>query len=123
MIICGLMGWLGLRINMGAAMIAAVSMGLSIDSSIHYLTAFRRALAEGHSTQKSIALVDQSVGHAVVFSTIALVVGFGTLCTSPFVPTVTFGFLVGVTMIGGLIGNLVILPMLLQLLVKDRKKS
>ena len=42
-----MLGWLGLKINMGAAMIAAVSMGMSVDSSIHYYAAFRRARREG----------------------------------------------------------------------------
>lgn len=44
-VVLGLLGWLGVCANMGTAMIAAVSMGLSVDSSIHYITAFRRRLA------------------------------------------------------------------------------
>jgi hypothetical protein len=59
------------------------------------------------------------VGRAVVFSTLALVVGFGTLCLSQFVPTIYFGVLVGLTMLGGLFGNLVVLPLLLILV--DRR--
>jgi predicted RND superfamily exporter protein len=98
---------------MGAAMIASVSMGLSIDSSVHYITAFRRFRASGLGLHESLAAVHQSVGRAMVFSTLALVVGFSALCLSQFVPTIYFGALVGLTMLGGLAGNLVILPLLL----------
>jgi predicted RND superfamily exporter protein len=119
LVVTGLMGWLGLKINMGAAMIAAVSLGLSIDSSIHYITAFRRIRDEGKSLHDALAAVHQSVGRAVVFSTLALLVGFTVLCTSQFVPTIYFGALVSLTMLGGLAGNLVVLPLLLKLLTPE----
>lgn len=117
--VTGLLGWLGLRINLGAAMIAAVSMGLSIDSSIHYLTAFSRARQEGRSVLEALNAVQQKVGRAMVFSTLALVVGFGALSVSQFMPTIYFGILAGLTMLGGMTGNLLILPLLLSLLVRD----
>ncbi len=115
LLVMGLMGWLGLKINMGAAMIAAVSIGLSVDSSIHYLTEFRRQRRAGLETAAALDVVQQSVGRAVVFSTLALIVGFSTLCLSQFVPTVYFGVLVSLTMLGGLFGNLIVLPLLLVL--------
>ena len=114
LLVLGAMGWLGIRINMGAAMIAAVSLGLSVDSSIHYLTAYQRLRREGQSPLIALHMVQQSVGRAVVFATLALVVGFTTLCTSEFVPTIYFGALVSLAMLGGLAGNLVILPLLLS---------
>jgi len=112
-VVLGLMGWLGLRMNMGAAMIAAVSVGLSVDSSIHYVAFYRRALAAHGCVAEALEEVQQTVGRAVVFSTFALVVGFLTLCTSEFVPTIYFGALVSLAMLGGLLGNLVLLPLLL----------
>jgi predicted RND superfamily exporter protein len=118
LVVTGLMGWAGLKINMGAAMIAAVSMGLSIDSSIHYVAAFRRARGQGHSLDDALAMVQKTVGRAVVFSTLALIVGFTVLATSQFVPTVYFGVLVSLAMLGGLAGNLVVLPVLLKLTSK-----
>ena len=113
--VLGGLGWVGLRINMGAAMIAAVSMGLSVDSSIHYITAFRRARRAGNSVTQAIVEVQQTVGRAVVFSTLALTVGFLVLCSSEFVPTIYFGALAALSMLGGLLGNLVVLPLLLHL--------
>ena len=102
-------------VNMGAAMIAAVSMGLSVDSSIHYITAFRRACAGGLGVTQALDEVQKSVGRAAVYSTIALIVGFLALTTSQFVPTIYFGSLVSLAMLGGLLGNIVILPLLLHM--------
>jgi predicted RND superfamily exporter protein len=115
LMVMGLMGWLGLHINMGAAMIAAVSVGLSVDSSIHYITAFRRELAAGRDVLDALSIVQDSVGRAVVFSTLPLLVGFGVLCTSRLIPIVYFGVLVSISMIGGLLGNLFVLPLLLRI--------
>jgi len=115
-VVLGLLGWVGEKINMGTAMIAAVSMGLSVDSSIHYITAFRRRLHDGHAFSAALETAHQTAGRAMVFSTLALVVGFLALTTSGFIPTVSFGALSCLTLAGGLVGNLVVLPVLLTML-------
>jgi len=120
MVVMGSLGWAGIKINMGAAMIAAVSLGLSIDSSIHYLWAYQRWREIGLDRDAAIVEVQMRVGRAVVFSTVALVLGFSSLCFSEFVPTVYFGALVGATMLGGLFGNLVVLPVLLHLFFRGK---
>jgi predicted RND superfamily exporter protein len=112
-VVLGLLGWAGVRVNMGTAMIAAVSMGLSVDSSIHYIAAFRRRLAAGHALDAALATAHQTAGRAMIFSTLALCVGFLALTTSGFMPTVSFGWLSCLTLAGGLVGNLVVLPVLL----------
>jgi predicted RND superfamily exporter protein len=117
-VVLGLLGWAGERINMGTAMIAAVSMGLSVDSSIHYLAAFRRRLAAGQTSAAALETAHQTAGRAMIFSTLALVVGFLALTTSGFIPTVSFGALSCLTLTGGLFGNLVVLPVLLSLLAR-----
>ena len=113
-VVTGLMGWLGVRINMGSAMIAAVSMGLAIDSSIHYISMFRYLRHMGMPLDEAIGAVHQSVGRAMTFSTLALVVGFSALVRSEFVPIIYFGVLVSLAMLGGWVGNLVVLPLLLR---------
>jgi predicted RND superfamily exporter protein len=119
MMVTGLMGWLNVFINMGAAMMASVSMGLAVDSSIHYITDFRRHRAKGLSIDDALHASHQHVGRATVFSTLALIVGFTALALSRFVPTIYFGVLVSLTMLGGLLGNLVILPLLLKLVERE----
>ena len=100
-------------------MIAAVSMGLSVDSSIHYITFFRRARSAGKSVDQAIIEVQRTVGRAAVLSTVALIVGFSVLGTSQFVPTIYFGMLVCLSMLGGLFGNLILLPLLLTWFAND----
>jgi predicted RND superfamily exporter protein len=117
--VMGLLGWLGLKINMGAAMIAAVSMGMSVDSSIHYYAAFRRHRREGKTVHAALVQCQQSVGLAMIFSTIALIIGFGALVTSEFVPTIYFGSLMSLAMLGGMLGNLIVLPLLLSWTERD----
>ncbi|MFO1063666.1 MAG: MMPL family transporter [Pirellulales bacterium] len=118
-IVLGAMGWMGMRVNMGAAMIAAVSMGLSIDSSIHYLMHMQGLIRQGKPAVKAMRSAQEDVGLALVLATSALMAGFLSLCVSQFVPTIVFGVLVTLTMLGGLAGNLVMLP----LLIAERPKK
>jgi predicted RND superfamily exporter protein len=108
---------------MGAAMIAAVSMGLSVDSSIHYLMDFSRLRKAGHTLEQALHDTHQIVGRAAFFSTLALIIGFGALASSEFVPTIYFGVLIALAMIGGLLGNLVMLPLLLTLTARRSERT
>lgn len=115
-VVLGLLGWAGIRINMGTAMIAAVSLGLSVDSSIHYINAFRHQVSGGSTIVPALHAAHRTAGRAMIFSTLALTVGFLALTTSGFMPTVAFGWISCLTLLGGLVGNLVVLPVLLALL-------
>jgi predicted RND superfamily exporter protein len=121
-VVLGLLGWAGVRINMGTAMIAAVSLGLSVDSSIHYIARFRRHLADG-TMATALETAHRTAGRAMIFSTLALAVGFLALTTSGFMPTVSFGWLSCLTLLGGLAGNLVVLPVMLTLLAPRLTRS
>lgn len=119
-VMTGMLGVLGTRVNMGTVMIAAVSMGLSVDASIHYLVAYRRLRRAGSSVVAAIENVQQETGTAMVFATLALVVGFSALAASEFIPTIYFGVLSSVTMIGGMLGNLIVLPLLVYLTERSK---
>ena len=114
LVVLGTLGWIGQKVNIGVAMIAAVSIGLSVDSSIHYILFFKRAIGKGDDIHDSLDRVQRRVGRALVYSTMAIILGFATLCFSPFMPIVYFGWLSILAMMGGLFGNLMILPLLLQ---------
>lgn len=113
-IVIGTMGWIGLPVNIATAMIASVSMGLTVDSSIHYLAGWERARRQGMDFFAALRETNQEVGSALVYANLALVVGFMVLTLSQFVPLVYFGILVSVAMLGGLVGNLVVLPLLMR---------
>jgi hypothetical protein len=113
LLVIGGMGWLGVPINIATAMIASVSMGLTVDSSIHYISGYRRARLAGLSVDEALQQTQGQVGRALMFANLALIVGFSVLTLSHFIPLVYFGVLVSVAMAGGLVGNLVLLPLLL----------
>ncbi len=115
LIVVGVMGWAGLKVNVATAMLASVSMGLAVDFSIHYLYRFQQERRAGKSIDTAIRDAHGSVGLAMVLANIALVAGFSTLVISEFIPTVHFGLLVSVAMLGGLAGNLIALPILLRI--------
>ena len=108
-------GFLGGKLNLGAAMIAAVSVGLSIDGSVHLLYHQRRLYRQGLSWRASIERAGAAVGLPMVLAMAALVIGFGVLATSDFVPTATFGTLVACTLVIGTLVNLTVLPALLAM--------
>lgn len=114
-ILVGMLGLFNQPINIGTAMIASVSLGLTVDSSIHYITGYRRARRQyGMDHLAALRQTHQRVGRALVFANCALIAGFSVLMLSAFVPLIYFGLLVSLAMTGGLIGNLVLLPILLQ---------
>lgn len=114
-LVIGTMGWIGMKVNIASAMIASVSMGLTIDSSIHYLAGYRRHRAAGLSQSDALRATHRETGLALVWSNLALVAGFSVLTLSHFIPLIYFGVLVSVAMIGGLLGNLTLLPVLIRL--------
>ncbi len=109
-------GLAGGTINMGAAMIAAVSIGLSIDGSVHLLAGFLRHRRRGHPVQRSVVAAAGNIGVPVLLATIALVIGFSVLASSEFIPTATFGILIAGTLTAGTLMNLTLLPALITVL-------
>jgi predicted RND superfamily exporter protein len=116
LMVLGAMGWLGVPIDMGTPMIASVSVGISVGFSIHYLYRFRQERLAGVPFDQALRATHRRVGGAMVFSNLALVIGFAVLTLSNFIPTVHFSVLTNVALIGGLAGNLLVLPLLLKLI-------
>ena len=123
MVLClGVMGWFRIPINMTTAMMLSVALGIAVDNTIHYLWRFRRELKVSQDYGVAIVRTHRTVGRACVFNSIVIVGGFWVLCLSKFIPTVYFGMMIGLTMVGALAGDIVLLPMLLALLRPIRLK-
>jgi predicted RND superfamily exporter protein len=114
MLVLGGMGWAGIPVNIGTAMIASVSMGMTDDSSIHYLREYIHDRKTGAGHLQAMHAAHSTVGPALVFATLILVAGFLVLALSNFIPLVYFGVLVALSMLGGLLGGLILLPLLLK---------
>ncbi|MEQ9411052.1 MAG: MMPL family transporter [Fuerstiella sp.] len=121
-LVMGILGWIGMRVNIGTAMIASVSMGLTVDSTIHYITAFERA-RRVHSVTEALQTAHAGAGRAVIFAHLALVAGFLVLTASRFIPLVYFGALLTLSLIGGVFGDLVLLPLLLRWIPVGKERA
>ena len=109
----GVMGGFGVLLNLGTSLIAAIALGIAVDSTIHYMA--RLNLELQGETDQAAAMVRtlRTVGVPIVYTTVALFFGFLTFSLSSFVPIQNFGILAGVTMFTSLGANLVLLPALL----------
>jgi uncharacterized protein len=114
MAVIAALGWSGTKMNMGAAMIAAVSIGLSIDGSVHFMANYRRKLQRFRGRYHAVLFAQKQIGLPLLMATIALVIGFSALTTSDFIPTATFGLLTAAALVAGTLTNLTLLPAMLS---------
>ena len=114
-LLLGGMGWMSIPVNIGTAMISSDTMGLTIHDSIFYLSAYLRARRSGQGFETALRHVQTEVRQPLLYSNIALIIGFLVLATSRFVPLIYFGVMVSVAIAGGLAVNLLLLPLLLKL--------
>jgi len=113
MAVLAALGLSGTKMNMGAAMIAAVSIGLSIDGSVHFMANYRRKLQRFRGRYHAVLFAQKQIGLPLLMATVALVIGFSALATSDFIPTATFGLLTAAALVAGTLTNLTLLPSLL----------
>jgi len=113
-LVLGLMGWLGIQLDMATALVASVALGLSVDDTFHCLLQFHRH----RKTQRFRRRLFDSYrvsGPGVILSSLAVAVGFAALRLSEFEPFVNFGTMVALATAGSTIGNLILLPACLTL--------
>jgi len=117
----GLMGYCGIDLSTGTAMIGAVVIGLAVDDTIHYLVHYRRVYAGDVS--KAVTETTTRIGRALVIATLVLAFGFWVGCLGSFKPTIYFSFLVGGTLFGALLCDLLVLPACLMLGCPTRREA
>jgi uncharacterized protein len=113
LIFFGVMGALGVQLNIGTSLIAAIALGIAIDSTIHYMARLNLELRGETDQQAAITRALRRVGAPIIYTTVALALGFLTFAFSSFVPIQDFGRLSSITMATALGANLVLLPALL----------
>jgi uncharacterized protein len=113
-LVLGLMGWLGVKLDMATALVASVALGLSVDDTFHCLLQYRRERVT-HSFAQALYASYAVTGPGVLLSSLAVAVGFAALRLSEFAPFSNFGTMVGIATAGSTLGNLVLLPACLTL--------
>ena len=111
----GYMAVRGVPLNTSTAIIFSISIGMAVDGTIHYLARFREELAVDEDVEESLVRAARGTGKAIVMTCAALVVGFGVMLTSQFVPIRRFGELIAVTVLAMLVSTILVLPALVRL--------
>ncbi len=112
-LILGLMGWLGIPLDIMTITIAAITIGIGVDNTIHYVHRFKEEYAKDGDDWGAIQRCHGSVGRAIYYTSITVTLGFSILALSNFIPTIYFGLFTGLAMLMALIANLSLLPVLL----------
>jgi hypothetical protein len=113
--VLGLMGWLNIRLDLMTITIAAITIGIAVDDTLHYIHRYRWELARDQNYWAAVMRSHRTVGRAMVYTSVTITLGFSILALSKFVPTVYFGLLTGFAMMIALVLNLTLLPLLLVL--------
>ncbi len=111
--ILGLIGLLEIPLDMMTITIAAITIGIAVDNSIHYIYRFREEFKKIRNYNKTLDRCHKTVGIAILNTSITIVFGFSILVLSNFIPTIYFGVFTGVAMLLAMISVLTLLPKLL----------
>ena len=112
--ILGIIGMLKIPLDMMTITIAAITIGIAVDNSIHYIYRFKEEFESLNDYKKTIETCHSTVGIAILNTSITIVFGFSILVLSKFIPTIYFGIFTGLAMLLAMISVLTLLPSLLQ---------
>lgn len=110
----GIMGLFNIELNMATGLIASIAIGLAVDDTIHYLVRYNREFKGDLDKDRALKDTLKNVGTPMIFTTVTIGAGFGLLLFSSFAPTAIFGFLLMVTMLAALAGDMIVLPSIMR---------
>jgi uncharacterized protein len=113
LLVLGILGWAGIPLDMMTIMIAAITFGIAVDDTIHYIHRFRDEFPKDRRYIATMYRCHNSIGYAIVYTSITIVVGFSIMVFSNFIPTIYFGLFTGLAMIVALAAAVVLLPLLI----------
>jgi len=111
--ILGIIGLLGIPLDMMTITIAAITIGIAVDNSIHYIYRFNEEFLRNKDYNKTLKICHSTVGVAILNTSITIVFGFSILVFSKFIPTIYFGVFTGLAMLLAMISVLTLLPSLI----------
>ncbi|MDC0415653.1 MMPL family transporter [Candidatus Pelagibacter sp.] len=114
--ILGIIGLLGIPLDMMTITIAAITIGIAVDNSIHYIYRFKEEFSKINNYKETLTTCHSTVGAAILNTSITIVFGFSILVLSKFIPTIYFGVFTGLAMLLAMISVLTLLPSLILVL-------
>ena len=112
-LILGIIGLLEIPLDMMTITIAAITIGIAVDNSIHYIYRFREEFKKINNYNKTLEKCHNTVGVAILNTSITIIFGFSILVLSNFIPTIYFGVFTGIAMLLAMISVLTLLPKLI----------
>jgi predicted RND superfamily exporter protein len=112
-VVLGFMGWMRIPLNMMTITIAAISVGIAVDDTIHYIHRFTQEFTVDRNYLKAMHRCHGSIGYAMYYTSVTIIIGFSILALSNFIPSIYFGLLTGLAMLIALMAALTLLPQLL----------
>ncbi|MDH3575422.1 MAG: MMPL family transporter [Desulfobacteraceae bacterium] len=112
-IVLGVMGWLNIPLDMMTITIASISVGIAVDDTIHYIHRFAHEIKIDQNYIRAMHRCHGSIGHAMYYTSVTIIIGFSILILSNFIPSIYFGLLTGLAMFIALIAALTLLPQLI----------
>jgi len=119
--ILGIIGMLGIPLDMMTITIAAITIGIAVDNSIHYIYRFKEEFNNLRDYKETLKTCHSTVGTAILNTSITIVFGFSILVLSKFIPTIYFGVFTGLAMLLAMISVLTLLPSLILMIKPFRK--
>ena len=114
--ILGIIGLMKIPLDMMTITIAAITIGIAVDNSIHYIYRFREEFSKIKNYKLTIDKCHQTVGIAILNTSTTIVFGFSILVLSNFIPTIYFGIFTGIAMLLALLSVLTLLPKLILII-------
>jgi hypothetical protein len=114
--VLGVMGLAGLPLDFITITIAAISIGIAVDDTIHYIHRFQEEFETDRDYMASMHRCHGSIGNAMYYTSLTIIAGFSILVCSYFIPTILFGILTGFAMLIALVTALTLLPRLIILI-------
>ena len=111
--ILGIIGLLGIPLDMMTITIAAITIGIAVDNSIHYIYRFKEEFLKSKDYNKTLKTCHSTVGVAILNTSITIIFGFSILIFSKFIPTIYFGIFTAIAMLIAMISVLTLLPSLI----------
>lgn len=118
--VLGAMGLIGIPLDLMTITITSVAMGISVDDTIHYIHRYQEESKISNADSDAITRTHLSVGYALVYTTMIIVIGFMALVFSDFVPSILFGVLTGLAMVVALLTDITLLPVMLKARFRDK---
>ena len=113
--VLGLMGWLGISLNVATVMVASVALGIVDDDTIHFINRFRRETGAGRGTEAAIEAATMHEGRASLTTAIINSLGYGIMVVSSYKPTAWFGGLLALTMVVAFLAEVLVVPAVITL--------